>query len=292
MRTCTVVIPAYNPDPDALNTSLARLLLTPWATRIVVVDDGSDPALNDQSGPLGAARVELLRQDNAGVSAARNAGIERALRHTDPVLFLDSDDEIRDGVRTALDLLHEHRAVAVVSAREERTPAGEVVTKPVPPEWAARPLPHPGDVFRPIALFGASGLLVDARALKVGLRFDEHLSHGEDRDFLRRAADIGPVVVNPDVALAVTLHNEGAQNLTSAAHDVRRARALATIVDRWCDAHSEPHLRASAKWLLNRVAKRRSPDEAWRTLIGLHQQRGWPVPLKARLRRLFRPGVS
>ena len=292
MRTCTVVFPAFNPDPDALNTALARLILAPWAKRIVVVDDGSDPPLNDKQGPLSAARIEVIRQDNNGVGAARNAGIDHALRYDDPVLFLDADDETRDGIAHALELLHELRASAVVSAREERTPAGDIIKKPVPSEWSGQPLPHLGDVFRPIALFGASGLLVAHGVLRVGLRFDASLSHGEDRDFLRKAADVGPVVVNPHTSLMVRLHDEHANNLTSAAHDVRRARALAALVERWCDDHSEPHFRESARWLLNRVAKQGSHRDAWRTLVELHASRSWPIPLKTRLRRLFKPGVS
>ncbi|MEM1424021.1 MAG: glycosyltransferase family 2 protein [Planctomycetota bacterium] len=292
MNSCTVVIPAFNPDPDALNTSLARLLLAPWAKRIIIVDDGSDPPLNDQTGPLAAARVEVIRQDNAGVSAARNTGIDYALRHDEPVLFLDADDEIRDGAPHAIDLLREHRASAVVSAREERAPSGEVTTKPVPAEWTGKTLPHPGDVFRPIALFGASGVVASRAILDAGLRFDTALSHGEDRDFLRRAAEVGGIVVNPHPALMVRLHERAANNLTSAAHDVRRAHALATLVERWCDDTSEPHFRASARWLLNRVAKRGSHNDAWRTLIELHRSRGWQVSWKACVRRLFTPGVS
>ena len=291
VNSCTVVIPAYNPDPDALNTSLARLLLAPWAKRIVVVDDGSDPHLNDQTGPLAAARVEVLRQDNAGVSAARNTGIDHALRYDEPVLFLDADDAIRDGVPHALDMLHELRASAVVSAREERAPSGEVKTKPVPAEWTGKALPHPGDVFRPIALFGASGVVASRDILDAGLRFDTTLSHGEDRDFLRKAAEVGGIVVNPHPALMVRLHEESANNLTSAAHDVRRAHALTTLVDRWHDDTSATHFRASAKWLLNRVAKRGSHPDAWRTLVDLHKSQGWQISWKACVRRLFTPSV-
>ncbi len=292
MRTCTVIIPAYNADPDALNRALARLLLMPLAKRIVVVDDGSETPLTDEQGPLSATRVTLLRQDNAGVSVARNTGIDLALVFAEPILFLDADDEPRDGIASALDLLHDLDAGAVVSAREERNHEGVVKPKPVPAEWAGRTLPHAGDVFRPIALFGASGLLVDHRVLKGNLRFDPALSHGEDRDLLRRIGERAPIGVNPEVALSVTLHHEDAQNLTSAAHDVRRAKAMCVLAERWLDEHSEPHFRESARWLLSRVAKRRSPEEAWRTLVDLHRAQSWRIPLKARLRRLFSPGVS
>lgn len=292
MRTCTVVIPAYNPDPDALNRALARLLLMPQAKHIIVVDDGSDPPLHDRDAPLSAKRVTLLHQPNAGVSAARNTGLDHALRHDDPIYLLDADDEPRPGLVHALELLEKHDAACVCSAREERTPIGDVTIKGLPPAWKSQTLPHPADVFRPIALFGASGVVVARRVIKAGLRFDAGLSHGEDRDFLRRCAELGPVALNDDPALLVAIHDDNANNLTSAAHDVRRARAMRTIVDRWCDERSEPHFRESARWLLNRCAKRGAPAEAWSALIGMHKDRRWPVPLKARLRRLITPAVS
>lgn len=292
MPACTVVIPAYNPDPDALNRSLARLLLMPLAKRIVIVDDGSEIPINDQQGPLSAQRVELIRQENRGVSAARNTGLDHAVRYDEHVVLLDADDEPRDGLGRALELLNDLRAVAVVSAREEIDHEGHVTHKPVPDEWAGRTLPKPSDVFRPIALFGASGVVLSKSLLRAGLRFDPALTHAEDRDLLRRAADVGDIAVNPDVALRVTLHDDDAQNLTGAAHDAARARAMRTLVERWHNNESDPHFRASATWLINRIAKRRGSDDAWATMVELHKARRWPIPLKTRLRRLFRPGVS
>jgi glycosyltransferase involved in cell wall biosynthesis len=65
------------------------------APHVVVVDDGStDPATAAALDAL-PPEVELIRQANAGVAAARNAGIARA--STPFVLCLDADDRLAPG---------------------------------------------------------------------------------------------------------------------------------------------------------------------------------------------------
>ncbi|SFU21335.1 glycosyltransferase family 2 protein [Sedimentitalea nanhaiensis] len=87
----TVAIPVHN-DRDPLLALLGELRC---ATRIVVVDDGSEQPL--QQGDLCAAaglppeRLTLLRHDSAlGAGAARNAALAQV--QTDYLLYLDADD--------------------------------------------------------------------------------------------------------------------------------------------------------------------------------------------------------
>ena len=59
---------------------------------LILIDDGSDdasPAICDEYAE-GDSRVIVWHQENAGLSAARNAGIRIA--SGDYILFLDSDD--------------------------------------------------------------------------------------------------------------------------------------------------------------------------------------------------------
>jgi glycosyltransferase involved in cell wall biosynthesis len=70
------------------------------APHVVVVDDGStDPATHAALERLPAV-VEVIHQQNAGVAAARNAGISRAA--TPFVLCLDADDRLAAGALALL----------------------------------------------------------------------------------------------------------------------------------------------------------------------------------------------
>jgi O-antigen biosynthesis protein len=62
---------------------------------VIVVDDGSTDAATRAALDALPAHVEVLRQANAGVCAARNAGIARAA--TPYVLCLDADDRLAPG---------------------------------------------------------------------------------------------------------------------------------------------------------------------------------------------------
>ena len=89
----SIVVAAYNRAnllPRALD-SLRDQTLTDWEA--VIVDDGSTDETPVVLGRYAARdpRFRHLRQANAGLSAARNAGI--AVARGELVTFLDSDDE-------------------------------------------------------------------------------------------------------------------------------------------------------------------------------------------------------
>jgi glycosyltransferase involved in cell wall biosynthesis len=87
----SIVIPAYNAAaflPETLGSCFAQ---TSPAAEIVVVDDGSTDSTPELESRY-QGRVRWLRQDNAGVSAARNRGAAHC--QGDWFLFLDADDRL------------------------------------------------------------------------------------------------------------------------------------------------------------------------------------------------------
>jgi GT2 family glycosyltransferase len=89
----TIVIPCFNQGPfvESAIVSVFEQTMTDW--EIVVVDDGSeDPATRAVLDSLDWPRTRVLRQENRGLSAARNAGISAGRGSL--VVPLDADDEL------------------------------------------------------------------------------------------------------------------------------------------------------------------------------------------------------
>jgi len=87
----SVVIPAFNRlEPLRATLELVQIAAAAVPTEIVLVDDGSSPALDEQILAAGPAVLHLLRQENRGPIAARLHGLREARGKY--VLFLDSDD--------------------------------------------------------------------------------------------------------------------------------------------------------------------------------------------------------
>lgn len=88
----SVVIPLYNKAPYVAKAIQSVLAQTFTDYELIVVDDGSkDDSAEIAMGVMGSyGNCNLLRQENAGVSVARNNGV--AASHGDYLCFLDADD--------------------------------------------------------------------------------------------------------------------------------------------------------------------------------------------------------
>ena len=123
--TVSVVIPCYN-----LGQFLEEAVRSVWESHfpgveVIVVDDGStEPlpltALKDMAAQFDATdRFSVIRQNNQGVSAARNTGIQRAAGAY--VLPLDADDKVRPGfLAHAAQVLDSEPEVGVVYGHLQR----------------------------------------------------------------------------------------------------------------------------------------------------------------------------
>ena len=85
----SVVLPAFNRAECVAESVESILSQTFRDFEIIAVDDGSSDGTGDVLKKFGSS-IRLIRQENRGVSAARNTGIRAARGHW--VAFLDSDD--------------------------------------------------------------------------------------------------------------------------------------------------------------------------------------------------------
>ncbi len=195
-----IIIPAYNVAPylaDAM-ASVLRQAHTDWS--LVVVDDGSTDETFAVAASFQDPRIRLLRQSNAGVSSARNAGLSAVLESdggpgsqpspipADAILFLDGDDWLAPGALALLasTLDSAPRAVASYGAYARVGLNGSIG----PPQAAP-----PGDLLERLLVqnqFANGGHVLVRRAVAeaAGL-FRTDLSYGEDWEYWGRIALLG-----------------------------------------------------------------------------------------------------
>jgi len=104
------IIPSYNIPETMIREcveSVCELDLQTDEFEVIIVDDGSDIPVQNPL-PLNSSHVTVVRQDNQGLSAARNAGMDIA--RGEYIQFLDADDKLlKDSYDRCLHMLRQER---------------------------------------------------------------------------------------------------------------------------------------------------------------------------------------
>lgn len=96
MPVISVIVPVYNVEPYLRQCIDSILAQTYTDFELILVDDGSPDncgAICDEYAKQDA-RIRVIHQENGGLSAARNAGIDAA--QGDYLTFIDSDDWVKN----------------------------------------------------------------------------------------------------------------------------------------------------------------------------------------------------
>lgn len=99
MQTVSIIIPFFQDKPGILTRALRSIqsqhIPANWAVEVLIVDDASPCPAHDEAQVMHwrqPLRLRVVRQENGGVAAARNRGLEEVDPSTTLIAFLDSDD--------------------------------------------------------------------------------------------------------------------------------------------------------------------------------------------------------
>jgi glycosyltransferase involved in cell wall biosynthesis len=191
----SVIIPTYNSAGFIAQAVQGVLAQTYRCYEVIVIDDGSTDETQEVLRQFGG-QIRYHRQENRGVSAARNEGIKIA--QGEYVCLLDADDIwAPDKLKVQVDFMTAHRTLGLAFADAEECEERKVLM----PSILATSTFY-SDIVSQIPLRDAFGKLLMANFIptssvmikrdcfsKTGL-FDEDLQVAEDRDmWLRVAAD-------------------------------------------------------------------------------------------------------
>ncbi len=246
----SVIIPTWNRRAlvgRAIDSVLAQ---TRPVEEIIVVDDGSDDGTGEYLADRYGKRIVCVRQDNAGVSAARNHGLSIARGRY--LALLDSDDEwLTEKTAEQVAYLEAHPGIGMVLCNVMRmNPDGSMIDV----FDRRRQIPEDGPalrwVLRDPALAPLSVLMRREVYEDVG-GFDESLRTAEDLEFhLRVAARWQIGVVAQPLARALRGH-DGLSSLASTEDDYIRVMERAAEAARGRVPEDERRLALATAYVKN-----------------------------------------
>ena len=228
----SVIIPTYNRAPLVVRAAASALDQTYPSMDVIVVDDGSSDDTEQRLAAELGSQIRYLRQDNQGVSAARNRGLREATG--DYIAFLDSDDVwLPKKITAQVDFLRERPKYGmVVCDYYDVDRSGTVVSI----ERRRQQYGADGHVLKRILnapnLVPSTALLRREVYEEVG-GFDTSLKTAEDIDFHLRVAKRFPIGVIEEPLVRYLSGND------SLSEDVSSYRDYVRVIRRFVKANHD-----------------------------------------------------
>ena len=182
----SVIVPVHN-DEKTISTCIDSLLgQTYQDLELIIVDDGSGDTSLKQASIRGGLdrRIRVISQENMGVSAARNRGLDEA--NGEFVCFVDGDDTVSSNYVEVLLSMSEPGVMPVIDISRGDHEGSSL--QPIDKEYCfGDSLPYEyfcGDLGQGIAYSVCNKLFRRSVLVYENIRFDEKLSVGEDMLFV------------------------------------------------------------------------------------------------------------
>jgi len=302
-----VIIPTYNHAAHLRGALDSVFCQTAPPREVIVVDDGSTDNPGEVTGDYPG--VQLIRQENQGLAAARNTGWRAST--CGRLVFLDADDRLKpDAIAEGLSCFEAapgsgfvygaYSYVFPAHDQEEFVPLRETGADP----YAA--------LLRINCIGMHATVMYDRAALEQAGGFDPALRACEDYDLYLRIARSYPVACHPGVVAEYVQHDsnmsrDSGMMLTRALQVLDRQRPFADQRPEWREAFAEGQAawrRCYAKQWWTSLLEVRSPAQiasAWRQARVIHRLAPAALPsallrttyrlrgLRRQVRRLVRP---
>jgi glycosyltransferase involved in cell wall biosynthesis len=200
----SVVVPCFN-HGRFLRDALSSVGSPLTRTEIFVVDDGSTDSTPEVLATFQSSNeFRWVRQENAGLAAARNRGLQESRGKY--VIFLDADDELAPG---AVDLgaseLEEHPECAFVFGRcRTMTEGGTLVDTPVQPRIVRD---HYRDLLRRNYIWVSAAVMFRRYALERSGGFNSEVNAAADYELYLHLARHYPVHDHGEVVAHFRRHD-------------------------------------------------------------------------------------
>lgn len=256
----SIIMPCYNAAEHLSNgiSSIFGQTFEDW--ELIVVDDGSRDAtlalLNQYADP----RMRVISQENRGVSAARNLGLQHA--RAPLVAFLDSDDKWSPVFLERMHaVLHDHPDIGLVYCGWQNVGVAAPRGNPfVPPDYEK---PNKLELLLPSTRWPIHACMTRRDLVTAAGGFDARFAVGEDFLLWLEIASFHQIRLVPEV-LAFYIHHGGVQatrDRIRAAHQLRQVQSV--FLDRHPEVITKLGTRLTHQ-LTDGVLLKRAYEAYWR----------------------------